>query len=124
MDLFLGGVTTYAGLRDALVEHGDFGRTGMGRLRDLHNALRLGAKVREEISERLHDHGIGHLPPALPGNQDAEVRLYLKNTPVGELITAVLEPTRRGDELLVGAVSGRGDDAEKLRMIAEIVGGR
>ncbi len=56
--------------------------------------------VRNAISRSLESHGLGHLPQELPPNQEDPVRLYLLDSPIADVIKAVLIPSDRGDETL------------------------
>ena len=66
----------------------------MWTVRDAYGAERLGVNVVANISEELDARGIGHLPEALPRDQWAMARFFLKNSPVGRVIKAAfaLEP--------------------------------
>lgn len=76
-------------------------RTYMEHLRNLENAGKLGSNIRETISKRLRQYGIGHLPAdELPRYQEEEVRLYLLDSTIGRVINAVLDPSLAGDRLL------------------------
>lgn len=91
----------------------------MERLRDAYDAGRLGAHVRSGISDKLREHGLGHLPGELPANQHEEVRLFAASRPIGKLIEAVLSPSQEGDRLLRETA---GTDArETIQRIRELV---
>ena len=91
----------------------------MERLRDVYEAGRLGPHVRAGISDKLAQHGLGHLPEELPSYQHEEVRVYGRGTRTGKLIEAVLKPSARGDELLVDSADA--DANETLQRIRALV---
>lgn len=92
----------------------------MSRLRDAANYGKLGKLVVQNIATRLDREGIGHLPVGeLPREQNAQVRVYLRTSRVGELIEAVLNPSRRGDQRLLDAAGS--DAAEILEQIRALV---
>lgn len=69
--------------------HEDVMTVPMAQLRDMHQAGRLGVHVREAISDRLHQNGIGHYPEQLPSSGNALVRLYRQGSSVERVINAV-----------------------------------
>jgi hypothetical protein len=91
----------------------------MSRLRDAANYGKLGKLVVQNIATRLDREGLGHLPVGeLPREQNAQVRVYLKASRVGELIEAVLNPSRRGDQRLLDAAgSDAGEILEQIRAL-------
>ncbi|ONM49554.1 hypothetical protein [Nocardia donostiensis] len=111
---------SYSELRSA-VEDASVYTTTMETLKGIQAAGRLGIHVRSAISRALASHGIGHLPPDLPPNQDDEVRLYLLGTPIADVVSAVLSPSERGDATLRSVASS--DAQEKLVQIRDIVCG-
>ena len=111
---------SYSELRAAVVDAGVY-TTTMETLKRIQDAGRLGIHVRSAISRALASHGIGHLPAELPPNQDDEVRLYLLGTPIADVVSAVLTPSKRGDAMLRSV--GSSDAQEKLAMIRDIVCG-
>ncbi|WP_046468662.1 hypothetical protein [Allosalinactinospora lopnorensis] len=122
--LRLDGVETYAQLRAIVADRGGYGVTEMVHLRDLTGKQRLKRLVCEKIADSLYKHGIGHVPADLPRYQDAEVRLYLRETLIGGMIDAVLFPDEEGDEVLIHAAAAEKaawDARERLRKIKEIV---
>lgn len=76
---------------------------------------RLGALVRQRIAETdLPSEGLGYLPAGeLPRYQDQDVWLYVRNSPVGQIIGAVLQPGGEGEKRLKAAAASRGSQAEK-----------
>lgn len=106
-NLRLGGFTlsgspgsTYSEVKRTVTANGGLIRTDMGYLRDLEHAGKLGVNVRDAISKKLRQIGMGHLPTELPRYQEQEVRLYLLDSTVGRVIHAVLDPSPSGDKLL------------------------
>lgn len=69
----------------------------MEKLRTVHGSKKSGVNVRAEISETLAGMNIAHIPQELPSNQKELVRLYKKDTPMGNLIDTVLQPSERND---------------------------
>ena len=112
-------ITTYPQLREAVVAGEGIFRVTMGLLKMIKGSGRLGVIVRSHMSGDLISHGLGHLPEELPANQEDEVLLYLKGSPLAEIIEAVLHPTRQGDEILRNMSSSAAQ--AKLKQIQEIV---
>lgn len=113
--------TSYDDLRMSIKRNGGLHVVTMGTLRDIEGAGRLGNRVLTAISQALKAQGMGHFPAELPGNQSQLVRVFLLDTPVGDVITAVLSPSPKGDATLrdVGSV----DEARKqLHQIRVIIG--
>ncbi len=72
------------------------------RLRDAAGWAKLGVNVIVDIANQLRDHDLGTLPVGrpLPTNQYADVRVYSKNSRVGQVVDAVISPSAKGDQLL------------------------
>lgn len=70
-------------------------------LRDAYGVSRLGETIIAGISKELAGYGLGHLPSPLPLLASEEVRLYRRGTAVGDLVSAVLEPSAGGDQRLI-----------------------
>ncbi len=111
-------VKTLEELRDLVIANGGVLTIEMRVLRNAYGAQRLGAQIRENISDKLRGLGIGHVDDPLPELKEYEVRLFQLGSPVGRLIEAVLHPGPSNDEQLREAASG--GDAEKLARIREI----
>jgi hypothetical protein len=109
----------YKQLREAVNANGGLCKVTMLDLKNIHGAGRLGVHVRDTISRELASHGLAHFPRVLPGNQDEPVRLYLLGTPVADVVSAVLDPSDRGDQTLRDI--GTSDAQAKLRLVRELV---
>jgi len=74
-------------------------------LREAMGYGRLGERVLVQIAKELENHGLGYYPAhildenATP-RQHEMVRIYIKNSKMGEIVASVLSPTDHGDELL------------------------
>jgi exosome complex RNA-binding protein Rrp4 len=56
----------------------------------------------------------------LPRSQNGYIWLYIRNSSVGQLISAVLDPSREGEERLQAAAASRGSQAEEqVRQVRE-----
>ena len=95
------------------------------QLREMEGYNRLGPRVLEDIATKLSGQGIGYFPtwviednPTPRANE--EVRLFLKDSNLGRIVLAVLEPSTGGDERLIQVSE---DDAaqtlEKIRTLIE-----
>jgi hypothetical protein len=91
----------------------------MEQLREAYEAGRLGTHVRTGISDKLAEHGLGHLPGELPSYQHEEVRLYSVGKSAGKIIEAVLRPSQQGDGLLREVAST--DARETLQKVRELI---
>ncbi|WP_371644357.1 hypothetical protein OG974_23420 [Streptomyces sp. NBC_00597] len=109
------------GLRESVMMDSGLRTVDMGTLRDIQGAGRLGIHVRNAITRSLESHGMGHIPGELPGNQYAEVRLYLLGSPIADIVKAVLSPSSKGDDALRDM--GSFEAQERLRQVREIVCG-
>jgi len=97
-------------------------------LREALNYKKLGPRVLAEVAQKLSGQGLGFFPTAvilqneLPRGWDT-VRIYQKDSTIGRLIQAVLEPTESGDTYLL-EVTEEGDTsaAELLDQIRTIIG--
>lgn len=110
---------SYEELADQVAGNGDLAVFDMGVLRDLQGAGKLGKYVREEISQSLHAHGLGHFPEELPIYQHEVIRVYRSNSAVGRVIEAVLHPNPKGDAALRSVADD--EDHQKLEQIRKIV---
>ena len=96
-------------------------RYEMWRLRDAAGWGKLGSRVVVDIANELEANGIGYLPAnqTLPTDQNRVVSLYIKSSPLGRLVQAVLEPSKNGDERLREA--GSSDAAQVVERIRSLV---
>lgn len=93
----------------------------MRELRDIVGATRLGPAVVEGISKDLSGYGVGHLPSPLPAYQHEQVRLFRRGTRLADLITAVQDPSKGGDEILVSYANN--SDATIVEALRELLDG-
>lgn len=112
-------MSDYKELRQAADEDGGLHVTTMEVLREIEGAGRLGKLVRDSISRNLEAHGLGHLPAELPAYQELPVRLYVKNSAIAQVVSAVLHPSAHGDQVLREA--GTSESDEIVRKIRELV---
>ncbi|GJO17898.1 hypothetical protein NJB1507_08510 [Mycobacterium marinum] len=114
-------MTTYEALQSKVSSTPGPYLTTMEELKLAHGATKLGVNIRAAIADRLKSYGIGHLPTDLPQYQWDEVRLYPLGTALEKVIKAVIEPSERGDQVLLQVVD---TDAQKvLAQIRELVCG-
>jgi hypothetical protein len=64
---------------------------------------------------------MGHFPAELPSNQSQPVRVFLLDTPVADVVNAVLNPSPKGDATLRDVDSAH-DVRERLQQVREIIG--
>ncbi|MGW1710071.1 hypothetical protein ACWCP8_32445 [Streptomyces sp. NPDC002206] len=102
-------MTTWDRLPQLLEFHGGVLRWDVLQLRTLADAKRSGARVLEGIEKELAAHGIGHLPPRIPGNQDAEVLLYDLQRPGICMVMRLVQQLAEG--------KGDEDSDELVRML-------
>lgn len=110
-------------LRARVEEGGGILAVSMVDVRDAGEARRLRNNVRERLARALQNEGLGHLPPEpLPNDQNDFIRVYSRNSDLGEIVEAVLHPTDVGDERLRAAAgSEAGQAVEQLEAIREIL---
>lgn len=108
-------------VRKIVAEDGNLHVFEMGTLRNAQCAEKLGSTVRKEIIRSLEGAGLGFFPPHddLPKYQDEMLRVYVRGTPVGRVIEAVLSPSADGDRAL--REIGGGDASAKIEMIREVL---
>ncbi len=102
-------MSTYTGMSevgDAVDENGGLLAVSLGELREALGYNRLGVRVLGQIATSLAGEGLGYFPEWVLTDQNPAprygdvVRVFRKGTGVAEVVTAVLEPTDRGDERL------------------------
>ncbi|MGW2496225.1 hypothetical protein ACWCV2_17205 [Streptomyces pseudogriseolus] len=82
----------WAKLPDYLAAIGGYDMWYVEALVRFDGAQRAGARIMERITERLAEHGIGHLPDRLPTDGNCRVLLYNREQPnVGFLLRLVHE---------------------------------
>ena len=106
-------------LKDELEENEGVMSVGMWKVRDACGFERLREHVVASISEKLELVGIRHVPRRLPMDQNATVRIYLRDSIAGRVIDAALKPGDKNDEKL-RELSAGGAQA-KLDSIREIL---
>lgn len=92
-------------------------------LRDSLEYRKLGPRVLAEISTRLAGEGLGYFPRKTIEENDQprqweEVRVYAKNSAVGKIVDAVLEPGPANDTFLLEVSSQ--DDAKAAEILDQI----
>jgi hypothetical protein len=83
-------MSDWASIKQKVEDNGNVLTVKMKTLKQVHGNDRLGANVVENIKNQLADIGIGHVPTTLPATESHFIRLYIKSTPMGELIEKVL----------------------------------
>ncbi len=88
------------------------------------DAQRLGANIRGYITEALERRDIGHIPVEFPDRESALVRLYVRNSAVGRIIEAVLNPGEDTDDEIRNLVEGVALDNKEVQLtqIRQLVG--
>lgn len=102
-------VTTYEEIKHAVDEGNGVVTVYAASLRDAEGAGRLTERINSNISKSLHSRGLGHVPfkaEDLPTSQRAQVRVYDRTSPIGEVITAAHEVSEDMDARLREAVNG------------------
>jgi len=112
-----------ARLREQIEAEGGIATVSMEELRDHAGWERLGVNVVRDIASKMRRGGLATLPSmeTLPISRQAEIRVYVTDSRVGDIIAAVIEPNAKGDKLLreIG-----GDDAsDVLKAVRELVCG-
>lgn len=109
------GLNTVQDIKILITDNNDVVTLQMDDLKGIVNAGKLGVNVLKRISDSLRSEGIGHVPVDLPQYQHNNVKLYIINSGVGSLITAVLNATEKNDEYLREAVKRvNEDDLQKV----------
>ncbi|MGY1947773.1 hypothetical protein [Nocardia asiatica] len=114
-------MASYEDLRAKVVDTSGLYVTTMEELKQAHGSAKLGVNIRSAISDKLKSYGLGHLPAELPNYQWEQVRLYQLGTPLAKVITAVIEPSEPGDQILMQVVET--DAQEVLAQIRQLVCG-
>ncbi|GAB3875402.1 hypothetical protein [Terrabacter terrigena] len=112
-----------ARLREEIEAKGGIAVVPMWKVRDAAGWDRLGVNVVKDIASKMRRGGLATLPPmdVLPYTQNAQVRVYVTDGRVGEVIAAVLEPSVSGDKLL--REIGADDASDVLNAVRELVCG-
>lgn len=117
-------------LRDRVEEAGGVLTLTMEQVRNACGFERIGSNVPGRIAHRLTRAGFGFIGgledepvDRLPSHRFSEVRIYLRNTPVGRIIDAALKPGKSSDDLLLEAASDAHEKLDRLReSFREILG--
>jgi hypothetical protein len=122
-------VQKYMNMKDvaaATEENGDLLALTLLNLRMALGYERLGVRVLGSIASSLEGEGLGYFPEwVLDGEANTApragdvVRVFKKGSPVGKVISAVLEPSNVGDNLLRENLGG--DSAATLGKIRELL---
>lgn len=93
------------------------------RLREVFGYKRLGNRVLWDIAQELTNHGLGYFPKEILDANDQprqweELRIFRKQSPVGKLIGAVLEPSYENDVFLKEASAA--DDTNAAAVLDQI----
>lgn len=93
------------------------------QLREMLGYKKLGPRVLMDVAQGLRAEGLGYFPQYVlddnPGSRQwDEVRVYAKNSPVGKLVDAVLEPSAKNDTYLIEASSG--SDAQAAAILDQV----
>lgn len=107
-------------LRQAVEAEGNISVVPMWRLRDAAMWDKLGRNVVADIANLLDQNGMGTLPHGepLPLSQNASVRVYVQRSRVGDLVSAVINPSGRGDAVLREAgMNDAGDVLDRIRTL-------
>ena len=112
-----------ARLREQIEAKGGIAVVPMWKLRDAAGWDRLGVNVVKDIASKMRRGGLATLPPmdVLPLSRHALIRVYVTEDRLGEIISAVLEPSDKGDKLLRDV--GADDASEVLEAVRELVCG-
>lgn len=115
--------SSVAELKSTAAEEGGLAVVTLLDLREMLEFKKLGVRVLNTIAEELISNGLGYYPPELldfnekPRQWD-EVRVYVKDTPLGKIVDAVLSPSTASDTLLLEATSG--SDASAAEVLDQI----
>lgn len=91
-------------------------------LRDAAGYDRLGKNVTKQISAKLAQEGLGHIPGDLPRHASGPVRLFLHGTDTGEFIAKAIAPGEQNDQQIRDLVSGeQAALAETIEEIRQLV---
>lgn len=94
-------------LKHKVDEAGGVLTVSMEDLRDAYGADRLGVNVRTRLQEQLAKLGLAHRPKDLPAYQEQQVRIYVQDSQVGELIRAATTLGSAADRRLREAANNR-----------------
>ncbi|MCD2129560.1 hypothetical protein, partial [Rhodococcus ruber] len=92
-------------------------------LREMLEYKKLGPRVLAEVSTTLSGVGLGYYPRSVIDDnpqprQWEEVRIYAKNSAVGKVVEAVLEPGTANDTFLLEVANA--DDARAAEILDQI----
>lgn len=105
--------------------NGDVLTVSMRRLKDLYGGYRLKGLIRKSIADGLLYRQLGFvgIGDELPNSENDNVRLYLKGTPVGSIIEAVLLEGQPGDMRLreIAASNAALTTQDLVRRLNEVI---
>lgn len=111
-------------IREEVENRGGVYTVTMTVLREAAGYKRLRVNVRGEISWELARLGIAHVPQELPNEHTTLVRLYLRGTPVAELIEEAITPGEAQDRAIVQRCTQSGPNyariIEKIRDLIDM----
>jgi hypothetical protein len=117
---------TIENLRDHLAEE-QIMVVSLQELREALDYKKLGPRVLIEIAQKLSGQGLGYFPrETIDNNAEPraweEVRVYLKDSPLGKVVQSVLDPTESGDTYLLELADVDNSAAEMLDAIRKVLG--
>lgn len=71
----------WANYAEMVAHGGGFRHVRVSELLNIAGRKAAGARIIEDITRQLAEHGIGHLPPSIPRDQTAAVLLYSQEQP-------------------------------------------
>ncbi|MFG3263395.1 hypothetical protein [Streptomyces bobili] len=71
--------------------------TGVYELLSVLGKQRAGARIVEELERELAAHNIGHLPPRIPRDQNAQVLLYNQDSPGFGIVLHLVQQLSAGE---------------------------
>jgi len=105
----VGQETSYVEVKRAVDEGKGVATVYAASLRDAEGAGRLTERINGNISKSLASRGLGHVPfdaADLPTSQWAEVRVFDRTSPIGEVIMAAHDVSEDADARLREAING------------------
>jgi len=114
--------STFEGIEAAVRSNGGVASFPAWQLREAQRAGRLTHRINENILRSLAGRGLGTIPGSadgMPTSQNEWVRVYAKDTPLGRVLEAAMQPGEDEDEVLREGVDGAA--AKMVERIREIV---
>lgn len=113
---------TFEEIEELVRTNGGVASVQAWQLRDAQGAGRLTQRINENILRSLAGRGLGAIPgepEVMPTSQNEWVRVYSKDTPLGRVLEAAMQPGELQDEVLREGVDGAA--AKMVEQIREIV---